>query len=145
MMHLKEYESFLTKKEAIVCAAGFEQVPPLLPTLFPFQRDIVAWALRRGRAAVFADCGLGKTIVQLEWAKHVADHTRGRVLIFAPLAVAQQTVAEGCRFGIRVDKQAVKNLQRAAVPMCKSFSFMLGSDRADPFDLPPLDLEENGA
>jgi superfamily II DNA or RNA helicase len=64
--------------------------------LFPFQRDIVKWALRRGRAALFADCGLGKTPMQLSWA----DQVPGRVLILAPLAVAQQTVREGQKFGI---------------------------------------------
>jgi hypothetical protein len=66
--------------------------------LFPFQRDIVKWALRRGRAAIFADCGLGKTPMQLSWAAQVP----GRVLILAPLAVAQQTVREGKKFGIEV-------------------------------------------
>ena len=65
-------------------------------SLFPFQRDIVLWALRRGRAAIFADCGMGKTFMQLEWAKHIT----GRVIIVAPLAVAGQTVREAERFGI---------------------------------------------
>jgi hypothetical protein len=66
--------------------------------LFDFQRDIVSWALRRGRAAVFADCGLGKTPMQLEWAHRVP----GRVLILAPLAVSGQTAREGKKFGIDV-------------------------------------------
>ena len=64
--------------------------------LFDFQRDIVRWALRRGRAAIFADCGLGKTPMQLEWARHIP----GRVLILAPLAVSAQTVREAAKFGI---------------------------------------------
>lgn len=66
--------------------------------LFPFQRAIVEWALERGRAAIFADCGLGKTAMQLEWARHIP----GRVLILAPLAVSAQTIAEGLRFGVGV-------------------------------------------
>jgi len=66
--------------------------------LFGFQADLVRWALVRGRAAIFADTGLGKSLMQLEWARHIAEH--GRVLILTPLAVAQQTVREAQRFGI---------------------------------------------
>lgn len=66
--------------------------------LFPFQRELVAWALDRGRAAIFADTGLGKTVMQLEWANRLG----GNVLILAPLAVSHQTIAEGERFGIEV-------------------------------------------
>ena len=68
--------------------------------LFKFQDSIVRWALRRGRAAIFADCGLGKTFMQLEWARVVTEHTNLPVLILCPLAVAQQTIKEGLRFGI---------------------------------------------
>jgi superfamily II DNA or RNA helicase len=70
--------------------------------MFPFQRDIVRWALRRGKAAIFADCGLGKTPMQLEWAHQVHQYTGRGVLILAPLAVSQQTVREGEKFGITV-------------------------------------------
>jgi len=70
--------------------------------LFPFQWDIVQWSLHRGRAAIFADCGLGKTPMQLEWAHQVVVHTGGRVIILAPLAVAAQTQREGDKFGIPV-------------------------------------------
>ena len=59
-------------------------MPALNPTMFPFQSDIVAWALRRGRAAVFAGCGLGKTLMRLEWARVVSEQKRGAVLIMAP-------------------------------------------------------------
>lgn len=93
------YGSFLRKKAWETPTAEVE-AGDILPALFPFQRDIVRWALRRGRAAIFADCGLGKTLMQLEWARHVSAH--GRVLILAPLAVAAQTVQEGRRFGIEV-------------------------------------------
>jgi hypothetical protein len=72
------------------------------PKLYEFQRVCVDWALRRGRAALFQDCGLGKTPQQLEWARVIAEQTKSPVLILAPLAVAQQTVREGEKFGIPV-------------------------------------------
>jgi len=98
-----DYQAFLDGKRVRDIASGFTVDPAALhPALFAFQRDIVAWALRRGRAAVFADCGLGKTLMQLEWARHVCAHTGGSVLILAPLAVAQQTAREGAHFGIGV-------------------------------------------
>nr|WP_246736445.1 DEAD/DEAH box helicase [Enterovirga sp. DB1703] len=75
-------------------------IPELSVALFPFQWDIVAWALRRGRAALFAGTGLGKTLMQLSWADAVERHTGRPVLILTPLAVAQQTVQEAARFGI---------------------------------------------
>lgn len=92
------YAEFLQTKAITDPATGLGEVPRLNPMLFDFQRDIVGWALRRGRAAIFADCGMGKTPMQLEWAQRVP----GRVLILAPLAVAQQTVREGEKFGIEV-------------------------------------------
>lgn len=67
--------------------------------LFDFQSDITKWALKRGRAAIFADCGLGKSFMQIEWAKHIP----GNVLILAPLAVAQQTVREGKKIGVDIN------------------------------------------
>ena len=92
------YREFIAAKGFQAQTVGLSEIPALNPKLFDFQRDIVAWALRKGRAAIFADCGLGKTPMQLEWAKHVP----GPVLILAPLAVAQQTVREGAKFGIPV-------------------------------------------
>ena len=71
--------------------------------LFTWQKDIVRWSLRRGRSAIFADCGMGKTPMQIEWAKHVSKHTEKPVLILAPLAVAQQTYREGVKFGVTVN------------------------------------------
>lgn len=68
--------------------------------LFPFQRDIVKWATRKGRACIFADCGLGKTFMQIEWARLVAPH--GRALVVAPLAVAEQTIREGEKLGVPI-------------------------------------------
>lgn len=89
------YEEFVAKKLTRSPATGLPSVPELHAGLFPFQRDLVSWALRRGRAAIFADTGLGKTRMQIEWAKHVFAHTKGPVLILAPLAVARQTEQEG--------------------------------------------------
>jgi hypothetical protein len=95
------YTEFLDAKQHEGCDSGFE--PIAIPDkLFPFQRGLVEWAQRKGRAAVFADCGLGKTPIQLVWADNVVRKTNGRVLILTPLAVAFQTVREGEKFGIEV-------------------------------------------
>lgn len=76
----------------------------LNPFLFDFQRWIVKTAVRKGRYAIFADCGLGKSLMQLNWAELVSAHTAKPVLILAPLAVSGQTVTEGEKFGIKVEK-----------------------------------------
>jgi hypothetical protein len=68
--------------------------------LFPFQVALTEWSIRKGRAAEFADCGLGKTFMQLVWAENVARYTSKRVLILAPLAVSPQTVKEGEKIGV---------------------------------------------
>lgn len=93
---MSAYQQFLANKLTIDPPTGLTVVPTLNESLFDFQRDIVNWALRRGRAAIFADCGMGKTPMQLEWAKHVP----GRVLILAPLAVATQTIREAEKFNV---------------------------------------------
>jgi superfamily II DNA or RNA helicase len=93
------YEDFLARRRDTSTDHGFAAVN-VSELLYPFQRDVVGWAARKGRAAVFADCGLGKTPMQLEWARLVHEHTGGDVLILAPLAVASQTVREGVKFGI---------------------------------------------
>lgn len=67
--------------------------------LYEFQKDIVRWALKKGKACIFADCGLGKTPMQLSWAHQVCTHAGGMVLILAPLAVADQTKREAEKFG----------------------------------------------
>jgi superfamily II DNA or RNA helicase len=93
-----EYADFLEHKKIVDRPSGFEPTMPINPMLFDFQADIVRWALRRGRACIFSDCGTGKTPMQLEYARHVP----GNALILAPLAVAAQTVREGAKFGITV-------------------------------------------
>jgi superfamily II DNA or RNA helicase len=92
------YADFLHTKRSRDLQAGFEPTEDLLPGLFPFQRQIVELALRRGRMALFADCGLGKTPMQLAWAREIP----GDVLIVAPLAVSAQTQREGEKFGVPV-------------------------------------------
>lgn len=99
-----EYLDFLNNKKFILESSGFEvDTKQLNPKLFDYEKDITRWALAKGRAAIFADCGLGKTAMQLEWAEKVCAHTGKNVLILAPLAVAPQTVKEGEKFGIKVN------------------------------------------
>ena len=97
---MSAYLEFLARKKVLDPMTGMTVVPPLPDVMFGFQRDITAWALRRGRAALFAGTGLGKTLMELVWGNAVADHTGGMVLHFAPLAVAQQIIREAAKFGI---------------------------------------------
>ena len=98
---LDDYDRFIKAKAATSTPVGFDP-QDMGGDLFNFQRAIVEWACRRGRAAIFADTGLGKTAMQVEWARQVNEHTGGDVLIAAPLCVAQQTVEEAAKFGIHV-------------------------------------------
>ena len=99
----KDYTEFIAGKHLIVPPAGFPVSKDSLNTqLFDWQQEVTAWALARGRAALFEDCGLGKTPQQLEWARQVHEHTGKPVLILAPLAVSGQTKREGEKFGIEV-------------------------------------------
>lgn len=93
------YETFLQSKRSITHASGIEiDLIDLNQMLFPFQRTLVQWALRKGRAALFADTGLGKSFMQVEWARL----TGQRTLVLAPLSVARQTVSEAAKIGIHV-------------------------------------------
>lgn len=96
-----DYASFVARKLAFTSAQGIAGVD-LPDSLFGFQKALVSWALKRGRAAIFADTGLGKTRMQIAWADTVYKHTRMPVLILAPLAVAAQTAAEGASIGVQV-------------------------------------------
>ncbi len=96
-----DYGAFLDRKTQADSDSGFD--PVWMPDfLFDFQASLVEWSIRKGRAAIFADCGLGKTPMQLVWASNVRQHTNRPVLIVTPLAVAWQTVEEGRKFGIDV-------------------------------------------
>lgn len=98
-MTTKEYTEFLENKRLSIESSGFE-VSAISEHLFEFQRDIITWAVKKGKSAIFAGTGLGKTFMQLEWAKQIYEYTGLPVLILAPLAVASQTVYEGEKFGI---------------------------------------------
>lgn len=95
-----DYASFLAGKRRADPPTGLADLPPLAGALFPFQADIVRWALRRGRAGVFAGTGLGKTLIELAWGDAIARATGGMVLHLAPLAVAAQVIREAEKFGV---------------------------------------------
>jgi hypothetical protein len=99
---MTDYATFLATKTPRQAASGITVASGLNPKLFDWQQEIVRWALKRGRAAIFADCGLGKGPMALEWARHVAAFTGRPALILAPLAVAQQFAREGAKFGVPV-------------------------------------------
>ena len=106
-----KYEEFLQKKQKTIQESGFEATN-LNESLFEFQEFIVKRALKAGRYAIFADCGLGKTIIQLEWSRKVGDYTGGQVLILAPLAVTEQTEREAEKFGISLDGITITNYEQ---------------------------------
>jgi len=106
------YEQFLEEKKVRITPSGFDvDERDLNNALFPFQKYIVKKALYKGKYAIFADCGLGKTIQQLEWAYRVNLHTGRPVLILAPLAVSGQTIQEGKKFGIDVSHYGSGSIQ----------------------------------
>ena len=99
-----DYEKFIESKKIKPVISGFDVEAETLNThLFDFQRACVKWALKRGRAALFHDTGLGKTIQQTSWAHEVVKRTGGNVIIFAPLCVAQQTIREAQKWGIEIN------------------------------------------
>jgi DNA modification methylase len=96
---MKDYRDFLNSKRLVYKTTGKTvERKSINPILFEFQRDLVWWSLRKGRAAIFADTGLGKTFMQLEWARLMGERT----LIVAPLSVARQTANEGKKIGVDV-------------------------------------------
>lgn len=98
------YQEFLKQKELQSIVAGFDvDREEINPMAFDFQKDIIGWALKRGKAAIFSDCGSGKTIMQLEYAYQVCKRTHGKALIIAPLSVVGQTKKEGIKFGVEVN------------------------------------------
>jgi DNA modification methylase len=97
---MNDYEEFLERKRFTPIVSGLTEVPALNTAMFPHQRDVTAWALRLGRSAAFLGTGLGKSLIELDWARCVHEHTGVPVLLLAPLAVAYQMVTEGRKFGI---------------------------------------------
>lgn len=97
------YAAFIEAKAQLGTFSGFD--PLWMPDfLFDFQRALVEWALKKGKAAIIADCGLGKTPMELVWAENVVHKTNGRVLILTPLAVSHQTIAEAGKFNIEAHR-----------------------------------------
>lgn len=100
---MSDYSVFLKTKQIKPVVSGFDVDDAYLnKNLFDFQKAIVRWALKRGRAAIFADTGLGKTLMQASWAEKVSQETNGKVLVLAPLGVAHQTVKEADKFDIKI-------------------------------------------
>lgn len=97
---MSPYESFLANKAIVDPSTGIAAPGDMRPDFKPHQADITRWSLKRGRAAVFAGTGLGKTLIELEWSARVARETNKPVLIYAPLAVAAQHVREAEKFGV---------------------------------------------
>jgi superfamily II DNA or RNA helicase len=116
-----DYAEFIKSKAKKVKTSGFE-TDDLNPNLFDFQRFIVKRALKAGKYAIFADCGLGKTLMQLAWAEAVARQTGKRVLILAPLAVRAQTIAEAERFGVDVSGIDVNNYEQIDNIDCSQYA-----------------------
>lgn len=94
------YAEFLARKAVADPPTGLDTIPPLPEALFPFQRDMVRWALRRGRAAIFAGTGLGKSLMELAWADALHRAAGINTLLLTPLAVAAQMVREAEKFGL---------------------------------------------
>ena len=106
-----EYQKFIKTKQKSHIESGFE-VTELNDLLFDWQKKAVSIALKKGRFALFMDCGLGKTFMQLEWAYRVSKHTNGKVLILAPLAVVQQTKREADKFNISLKNIDITNFDQ---------------------------------
>lgn len=96
------YEAFIEAKAVAAPDAGFDPALPISESLFPFQRDITRWALRKGHAAIFAAFGLGKTRMQIELARQVCEHTSGRFLVVAPLGVRQEFMRDAAAMGVSI-------------------------------------------
>lgn len=109
----KDYDSFVVNKIIEAAPTGFDVDGDLNPALFPYQRDITRWAIRRGKAALFEYPGLGKSIQEWEFAKHTSNYTGMPAIIFAPLAVAEQMNIEAPGFGYSInichDRRDVKS------------------------------------
>lgn len=123
---LRDYDEFIGSKSKLAGAEGFAPSEIVAP-LFDWQKHVVRWAIQQGRCALFEDCGLGKTLQQLEWARQVHAHTGGSVAILTPLAVGPQTVAEAGRFGI--DARIVRHPEEVQ-PGINIFNY----ERLDLFD-----------
>jgi len=119
----KDYLEFLESKQKTHINSGFEiKESELNNLMFDFQKFIVKRALKAGKYAIFADCGLGKTLMQLEWANQVCKKSNRKVLILAPLAVVGQTIQEGAKFGIDMSNIDVNNYEQLDNIDCSIYS-----------------------
>jgi DNA modification methylase len=117
------YLDFLQTKQKTHILSGFDvDEKQLNNNMFDFQKFIVKRALKAGKYAIFADCGLGKTLMQLEWANQVCKKTNSKVLILAPLAVVGQTIQEGLKFGIDMTSIDVQNYEQLDNIDCSIYS-----------------------
>lgn len=123
------YAAFLERKRRVVAPLRLASDPDLPSQLFAWQRSIVRWALKKGRAAIFADCGLGKTFMQIAWAQALGCRT----LILAPLCVAEQTVSEAAKLGVTVRYATKEALATSARLVITNY------ERLDDFDLAGYD------
>ena len=133
-MNNTTYDEFISQKKKELQAVGFDIKPDEVnPMLYEFQKEILKRAVKVGRYAIFADCGLGKTPTQLNWAQVVSQRTSKPVLILAPLAVSAQTVNEGIKFNIPVTRVGddsdikesgiyISNYERLDMFDCRKFS-----------------------
>ena len=117
------YKDFLLQKQKKHVLSGFEiNENDLNNNLFNFQKFIVKRALKAGKYAIFADCGLGKTLMQLSWAYEVVKYTNRPVLILAPLAVKGQTINESIKFGIDISNISISNYEQLDNIDCSKYS-----------------------
>ena len=136
---MSDYTHFLARKTQLGGQYGF--APLWMPEfLFDFQTALVEWSLLKGRAAIFADCGLGKTPMQLVWAENIVRHTNRPVLITTPLAVSFQTIEEAARFGVdavRCQNGVAPSSARVVVTNYERL------DRFDPHDFAGMVCDES--
>lgn len=123
-----EYAEFLKTKTKREKPTGLKTVPKLNESLFDFQNDLVSWACKRGRSAIFAGTGLGKSFMELSWANALYEATGERTIIFTPLAVAAQMKREADKFGI--DCAHVKTMDESNKPI-----LITNYQKLDHFDL----------
>lgn len=133
-----KYSEFLEAKRFVPKVAGLTDIPALNPAMFPHQRDVTSWALRLGRAAAFLGTGMGKSLIELEWAKIISEHTDTPVLILAPLAVAHQLIGEAEKFNIRAVYQ--KSGKPTAPIVITNYERL---DRFEPSDYVGVALDES--
>lgn len=137
---MRSYEDFLDDRSQRGAELGF--TPDALPdALFPFQRSLTEWAIQKGRAAIFADTGLGKTLMELAWADQVVRRENRHVLLLTPVAVAHQTVSEAEKFGIPAVRSRTGILPASASIVVTNYERL---HHFDPADFAAVVCDESG-